>query len=161
MATGKRGLVWQCIGMDKLLRKAGRAPAARTSFNQLVRFAVVGALSNLLGYALYLLITNFGASPKIAVSFLYPIGAAIGFWGNRHITFDHQGNIMSVGLRYLLAHCVGFLINWMILEVFTYQQGFAHQWVQACAIFIVAIYLFLVCKYLVFPDKSSSDKAMP
>lgn len=131
------------------------APARRrTLAAQLLSYAFVGVLSNLAGYLVYLLITYLGAGPKITMSALYLAGASIGFWGNRRLTFAHDEKGMAVGVRYVLAHCVGYLINLCLLYLLVDRFGYAHQIAQAFAIFVVAGFLFLSFKYFVFPDSN-------
>lgn len=124
----------------------------RTSFAQLIRFAIVGIMSNSAGYLVYLLVTFLGATPKITMTLLYGAGAAIGYIGNRNFTFTHKGSFISSGVRYFIAHFFGYLINLTILITFVDQFGFAHQWVQAVAIFVVAGFLFIAFKFFVFTN---------
>lgn len=124
--------------------------APRPLFAQLLRYALVGALSNLAGYLVYLLITHLGAGPKITMTLLYTTGAAIGFWGNKTITFSHQGEGIAVGVRYILVHAVGYLINLALLYTLVDRLGYAHQIAQAFAICVVAAFLFVAFKYFVF-----------
>lgn len=133
----------------------------RSSVSQLFRYAIVGIANNIAGYMFYLLITYLGATPKITMTLLYAVGAAVGFWGNRKLTFAHQGSVLGAGVRYLIAHCFGYLINLAILLVLVDQLGYAHQWVQAIAIFVVAAFLFLAFKFFVFPDRDVSNKEQP
>ena len=130
----------------------------RESVTQLFRYALVGLLSNLAGYLIYLVLTYFGGTPKLTMTLLYGIGAAVGFFGNRSLTFEHQGSIFGAGVRYVIAHCVGYVFNLIILIVFVDKLGFAHQWVQAIAIFIVAGFLFLAFKVFVFPVNSEGTR---
>lgn len=120
---------------------------------QLIRYGVVGMASNLTAYFVYLLITYYGVEPKIAMTLVYVIGATIGFIGNRKWTFAHRGNSTSAVLRYVLAHLLGYLLNFLILFTFVDCLGYAHQWVQAVAIIIVAVFLFIVFKYFVFRER--------
>lgn len=122
----------------------------RKSATQLFRYGLVGIASNLAGYMLYLLITHFGIQPKVAISFLYPTGAFIGFWGNRKLTFAHKGSLLATGARYIIAHGIGYFINLAFLIVMVDKFGYAHQWVQAVAILIVATFLFVAFKFFVF-----------
>lgn len=121
------------------------------SFKQLFRYSLVGVVSNVVGYLIYLILTYMGGTPKLTMSLLYGIGATVGFFGNRSFTFAHQGSIVGAGWRYLISHCIGYLLNLSILILFVDKFGFAHQWVQGAAIFIVAVFLFLVFKVFVFP----------
>ncbi len=125
---------------------------SRASLRQLSRYGMVGIAVNLAGYLVYLLVTFLGFTPKITMSLLYITGAVAGYWGNRKLTFAHRGSVFGSGTRYLLAHGVGYFINLAILMVFVDRLGYAHQWVQAVAIFIVAGYLFVSFKFYVFAD---------
>lgn len=123
---------------------------------QLIRYSLVGVVSNLTIYFVYLLITHLGVEPKTAMTLMYIIGASIGFVGNRKWTFAHRGDPTRAALRYVLAHLFGYLLNFLILFTFVDRLGYAHQWVQAIAIIIVAGFLFIVFKYFVFEKKHSA-----
>ena len=130
------------------------------SFRQVLRYAVVGIANNSIGYLIYLLLTHLGAAPKLTMTLLYCAGATLGYAGNRRFTFAHRGNVMASGQRYLVAHFLGYLMNLAILIVFVDRLGYPHQWVQAAAIFIVAVFLFIAFKFFVFtgPDSMEADK---
>ncbi len=49
---------------------------------QVARYGVVGVISNLLGYLLYLLVTWLWLEPKVAVTLMYPIGAVAAYFGH-------------------------------------------------------------------------------
>lgn len=119
---------------------------------QLIRYGLVGVVSNAVIYFVYLLITYFGVEPKNAMTMVYIIGATIGFIGNRKWTFAHCGNYTSAALRYVLAHLFGYLLNFLILFTFVDRLGYAHQWIQGVAIIIVAGFLFIIFKYFVFRE---------
>lgn len=125
---------------------------------QFFRYGMVGIVSNLTGYLLFLIITFWGIGPKAAMTLLYVVGATIGFLGNRQWTFSHHGTLLGSGSRYFVAHCFGYLINFIILFTFVDVLGFSHQWVQAIAIFIVAGFLFMAFKYFVFPVDNNSER---
>lgn len=129
----------------------------RRSITQLVNYALVGIVSNFAGYMVYLLITCLGATPKITMTLLYGVGAAVGFWGNRKLTFAHKGSLVGAGVRYVMAHCLGYFINLAILIVMVDKLGYAHQLIQAIAILVVAAFLFLSFKFFVFTDLNVSD----
>ena len=113
---------------------------------------MVGAVSNLTIYFVYLLITYFGVEPKAAMTLVYIVGAFIGFIGNRKWTFAHRGASASAALRYALAYLLGYLLNFLILYTFVDRLGYGHQGVQAAAIVIVAGFLFVVLKNFVFRE---------
>ena len=123
-------------------------------FSQLSRYALVGIVSNFAGYMVYLLATHLGSTPKITMTVLYGTGAAIGYAGNRNFTFAHHGSVLDSGIRYLIAHVLGYLTNLFILFYFADTLGFPHQWVQAAAIFIVAGFVFITSKFFVFNNSN-------
>lgn len=129
----------------------------QSSFAQLTRYAFVGILSNLIGYLVYLLLTYIGATPKLTMSILYGVGAAIGYFGHKNMTFAHKGSILGSGVRFIIVHCFGYCINFAILSIFVDKIGYLHQWVQAVAIFIVAGFLFIAFKFFVFTDVNASN----
>ncbi|MDO9213372.1 MAG: GtrA family protein [Methylococcales bacterium] len=121
---------------------------------ELIRYGLVGVASNATIYCVYLLITYLGVEPKAAMTLVYILGASIGFIGNRKWTFAHQGNATSAAIRYVLAHSFGYVLNFLILYTFVDHLSYAHQWVQAAAIIIVAGFLFIVFKYFVFREST-------
>lgn len=120
---------------------------------QLIRYGFVGMISNVSIYFGYLLITYLGVESKAAMTLVYIIGASIGFAGNRKWTFAHPGHFSSTALRYVWAHFFGYILNFLILFTFVDRLGYAHQWVQAMAIVVVAGFLFIVFKYFVFCER--------
>ena len=92
------------------------------------------------------------------MTLVYIIGASIGFVGNRQWTFSHRGNATRAAVRYVAAHLLGYMLNFVILLVFVDRLGYAHQWVQAAAIVVVAGFLFVSFKYYVFFEKKVPEK---
>ena len=122
----------------------------QTTAKQLYRYILVGITTNAAGYCVYLLVTYFGLAPKFAMTILYLLGALMGFFGNSALTFSYQGGKMGAGVRYMLTHFTGYLINLSILIIFVDKVGYPHQLVQAIAVFIVAAFLFIAFKLFVF-----------
>lgn len=120
---------------------------------QIIRFGLVGLLANGLGFLLYLALTHLGLSPKTTVVILYPLGALLGYFGNKQLTFRHRGEWWSSGWRYILVHSLGMLINLVFLGFFVEVAGFPHHWVQLAAIPVVALYVFVAMRWFVFPAR--------
>lgn len=133
----------------------------RGAMGQVLRYGLVGIASNLAGYLLFLLLTWWGIEPKRAMTVLYAAGATIGFFGNRQWAFAHRGSLLAAGLRYGLAHLCGYALNFTLLLVFVDKLGYSHALVQGVAIFVVAGFLFLLFKYLVFPQNGQRESNTP
>lgn len=119
---------------------------------QMLRYILVGIVSNLAGYAAYLLFTLFGAAPKITMSFLYLVGATVGFFGNSKLTYAWEGSLFGASIRYAAAHAVGYALDFAMLSYFVDRLGYPHQIVQFVAVALVAVYLFVAFKHFVFPQ---------
>lgn len=124
-------------------------------FAQSLRYIVVGLSVNILGYLIYLFVTYLGGEPKVTMSVMYGVGVVVGFFCHRNLTFASDGCVIASGIKFLLTHIVGYLINLSLLIVMVDKFGFSHQWVQAVAIVVVAIFLFIAFKFYVFRDVAS------
>lgn len=156
MNMAKQALVWRfsMISDRRLL-------SFKETFRQLFSYALIGVLTNALGYAIYLLLTYLWGAPKITMTALYFVGASIGFFANRRYTFRHDGHIGVTGVRYLLAQVAGYLLNLVLLLLFVDWLGFPHQIVQAIAIIVVAIFLFVMSRVFVFSQSSKESEGVP
>jgi putative flippase GtrA len=123
---------------------------------QLIRYGFVGVLSNAIIFCIYLFLTYLGIAPKASMTFLYAVGASIGFVGHRRWTFLHLGDARNSAQLYLLAHLLGYTLNFLIIFIFVDRFGFDHKWVQAFAVLVVALLLFIVLKYYVFRKEPSA-----
>lgn len=121
---------------------------------QVVRYGTVGLLNNLLGYFIYLVVTWLWLDPKVAVTFMYPIGAVTAYFGHAKYAFTYNGRPSLGVIRYAIAHLIGYGVNMGMLSFFSDRLGYAHQWVQATAIVVVAGILYLLLRYFVFPNRS-------
>ena len=144
----KPDLDWLCWKMIESISQRIKA----LPIKQLIRFGIVGVISNMAGYLIYLLITSAGVDPKITVSLLFPIGTILNFVGNKKWTFGSSGSNLQTGFRHILVFAVGYILNILMLLFFVDYLGFAHQLVQFIAIFVVALYIFVAMKFFVFSN---------
>jgi len=119
-----------------------------------VRYVIVGGATNLLGYAVYILITWRCLGPKTAISLMYPFTAILGFYTHGRLSFLYSGCKLKSMWRYIFSHCVGYGINVGLLYFFSDLLGYAHELVQIFAIMVVAGVLFFLFRYFVFPSKA-------
>jgi putative flippase GtrA len=86
---------------------------------------------------------------------LYAVGAVLGFVGNRNYTFGHSSQLLSTGVRYIMTHGVGYLLNLSIQYIAVDRLGYPHQLAQAVGVCTVAAFLFVAFKYFVFVKRTS------
>jgi putative flippase GtrA len=130
------------------------------TIRQLFSYAVIGILTNSLGYSLYFLLTYFWGAPKLTMTALYAIGSLISFFANRRFTFRHDGRMGATGIRFVIALLLGYLLTLTLQVTFVDWLGFAHQVVQAIAIVVVAIFLFLLSRLFVFAPNKRKNEAI-
>jgi putative flippase GtrA len=123
---------------------------------RMLRWGIVGVASNAVGYLVYLGLTALGVTPKLAMTVLYACGVAIGFAGNHAWAFEHGESVRRTLPRYLLAHALGYALNFAMLWGFHDRLRIAHQLVQAVAIPVVAIVLYLLMRSFVFPSRAAA-----
>lgn len=120
------------------------------TLRQFARYASVGVASNLTLYLAYLGVTALGMGHKLAMTLLYVTGVVVTFVANRNWSFDHDGLAHKAFARYVIAYVLGYLLNLGLLWLGVDRLNLPHQDVQAVAVIVVAISLFLMHKYWVF-----------
>jgi len=124
---------------------------------QFARFAVVGVLSNLSLYGIYILLTRASLQPQVAMSITYLGGVLLAFFLNRYWTFAHRGNNQSALTRYVVVYACGYIINYLMLSTLVDDFGYPHEIVQACLILLLAVGFFLAQKYWVFKIERTTE----
>jgi len=117
---------------------------------QFLRYAVVGLVSNLLLFLIYLLITQRGVGHKTTMTLLYAVGVSLTFVFNKNWTFSHQGHVTKAFIAYMVIYALGYALNLIALFALVDKFGFRHQWIQGFITFILAVLLFTLQKYFVF-----------
>jgi len=124
---------------------------------QFIRYVVVGLASNAVIYLAYIVLTQLGMGPKLAMSLLYVIGVLQTFVFNKKWSFRFEGAATTALVRYLMAYGVGYAVNLLALTLFVDQAQLPHQLVQGVMIFVVAFMLFVAHRYWVFPSNNNSS----
>jgi len=123
----------------------------------LMRYASVGAATNLAGYLAYLGLTHQGVDPKLAMSLLYALVVCLSFLGNRFWSFRHEGDMARAGLRYIFTNALGYVLNLLLLLFFVDFLKLNHAYVQFAAIFVVAGFQFVLLRVFVFSRPEGAD----
>jgi putative flippase GtrA len=130
-----------------------------TARSQFIRYVVVGLASNAVIYFAYLLLTQLGMGPKLAMSLLYGVGVLQTFVFNKKWSFRFEGAATPALVRYLVVYAVGYAVNLLALMLLVDQAQLPHQLVQGAMIFIVAIMLFIAQRYWAFRQTIKSELA--
>ena len=122
-----------------------------STHRQLLRYGITGLISNTVMYIGYVLATELGMGHKTAMSVFYGLNVLQTFTFNRRWTFRHGGGLAGPFLRYVMVYLVGYVTNLAGLFLFVDMAGLPHLAVQAVLIVLIAILLFMLQKYWVFP----------
>ncbi|MCB0354154.1 MAG: GtrA family protein [Bdellovibrionales bacterium] len=132
---------------EKILNRFG---ISHQEFYQLMRYGIVGVISNVSIFCVYLFITYIGVPYKIAMTTLYLLGTIIGYLGNKRWTFGHKGNALMSFLRYIFAYFLGYLLNLSLLIIFVDHLHYPHQLVQFSCLFVMVVFLYTLQRFFVF-----------
>ena len=124
-----------------------------TIAQEIARFGLVGLLSNLCGFAIFILVTHLGVGYKWAMTGLYLFGGVVGYLGNKKWSFDTTTEHRSALWKYCFAYLMGYLINLYILIQLVDRMGYSHIYAQALAVIVVTTFLFLAFKFYVFAER--------
>jgi putative flippase GtrA len=117
---------------------------------QSIRYLVVGAVSNIILYLLYIVLTTLGVGYKVAMTILFLLGVLQTFFLNKRWTFSCQGREKSFFIKYLLVYGIAYFCNYLAMIIFVDDLGYPHQFVQGGMICFLAIILFFSQKFWVF-----------
>lgn len=127
--------------------------------SQVLRFAIVGLVSNGILYVSYLALTEFGMGSKMAMTILYVAGVLQGFVFNKKWTFSHDGDVLKTFAAYISLYAFGYFVNLLILFVLVDMYGYKHQWVQGGAVIFLAGFFFVAQKIFIFKaDKYTESR---
>lgn len=122
----------------------------RRGYGQFRRYATAGILMNSAGYLLFAGVTTLGLSPKLAMTSIYACGVLLNFWLSKKWVFRHDGMWSRTFLAYVLVYLGGYIVNYALIVLFVDNIGWNYLVVQAICIGIVAGFIFIGLKFLVF-----------
>jgi putative flippase GtrA len=122
---------------------------ASIDFRQLVKYYIVGAMINIIGYLLFLLFIYKGIEHKLAASVLYIAGVFISFLLNRTIVFDSNVALHSGLARLALMLLSGYALNISILYLCVDKYSLNPGVIQLFSIALISILFYFANKYFV------------
>lgn len=121
-----------------------------TALRQFSRYVTIGAVTNLLLYGAYLLLTALGIAPELAMTATYIAGVALSFHLNRTWTFESGVPYMRTLRRFMALYASGYAINWLGLALLPDRLGIPHQLVQIVIMGGLVVYFFAMFRVWVF-----------
>jgi putative flippase GtrA len=122
---------------------------------QFALYIIIGLTVNGLGFLFFAARTWLGLSPEFSISILSPVYIVLTFIFNKSWSFNHQGRISTSAIRYLTIYVCCYILNVAVLK-FSGYLGYSHLIMQAVAMSVFALLLFLAQKYWVFRNQGVS-----
>ncbi len=123
------------------------------SLNQFFKFGLLGVTINIFGYLFFLVLTIFlKLSPYLVISFLYPLSILISYKLNKDLTFKQDNsnfNIYQIA-KFIIIYVSVYFLNLVFLYIGINTFNFSPSFIQALAVIVLGIYLFLMQKKYVY-----------
>jgi Predicted membrane protein len=124
--------------------------------NRLFKFGVVGGAATVSYFLLGLLFVNVLCFPPLlGNSLAYALSFVVSYLGQCLWTFEAKsGSHLKMLPRFAIAQGIGLLINSCII-VACMRFGLGYEPSMIVAIFLVPVFVYLVCKFWVFTPRAS------
>ena len=117
-----------------------------------LKFAIVGALSNFVGFCLYLAFTFFPVSEKIIVTALFLLGSCLAIFGNKKFTFSEKEYKKISNSNAALVYFSAYILNIIAHFIFVDWLRLDHRFVQFVCVGVIAIYIYIILRWLATKD---------
>nr|VFJ60792.1 MAG: Putative flippase GtrA (transmembrane translocase of bactoprenol-linked glucose) [Candidatus Kentron sp. FM]VFJ75378.1 MAG: Putative flippase GtrA (transmembrane translocase of bactoprenol-linked glucose) [Candidatus Kentron sp. FM]VFK12901.1 MAG: Putative flippase GtrA (transmembrane translocase of bactoprenol-linked glucose) [Candidatus Kentron sp. FM] len=117
---------------------------------QALRFGIVGVVSNMALYVIYLVLVECGIDSKVVVTVLYVVGLSITFVFNKRWSFSHRGGLDQSVKRYLILYGSLYTLHVIALYILVDVSQFPHALAQACVVIVFVPIVFLMQRFWVF-----------
>jgi putative flippase GtrA len=132
---------------------------ATGGLGRILKFGLVGAANNAVGYGIFVVLSLVGTGHIPAMTVSYVVGMGISFWGNRSWTFSHRGAMWPTVVRFLGANAVGYAVNFAVLNVLVTVTGVPQIPAQLVATAVVAACTFTLMRAWVFRERTARNDA--
>ena len=122
---------------------------------RLFRYGLVGIISNLSLFGVYLILTHFWNYPEIVSGFLFFCGIAGTYIFNRNWSFESHQSHKSGILKYFTAYIVGLFVQLGSLALMFRLLNFPHQVAQLFAVGFAAITIYCILNFWVFRQEDN------
>lgn len=119
-----------------------------TELRQLMRYGVVGTVSNVLLYCVYLLALKTGLTPSASAGLSFALGTVFSFVLNRTWAFKSQGAQSADLFKFLIAYGTGFVFTIIVVGILT--RWMSPELAQVPNIVLTAILIYALLRGLKF-----------
>ena len=127
----------------------------RKGIAQIIRYTTVGAFTNGLAFACYLLLTETRLQPELCAFFVYVLAALAGYLANHRWTFASKAMHRKAMPKFLCAHLTGAACQFLVIAILYRALHIHHQVAQLVSLGSVSIILYILLKHVVFPESQA------
>lgn len=132
-----------------MAERAGWLPAS------LIRYGIVGLVTNALLYGLFVVLIRLGLSAVLSAAVCYAFGITLSYLLNRRWSFESRASHRQDLPRFLLSHGVGFGATMVFISVLT--RWLAPEIAQILNIGLTAITIYLSLRLFRFGQAGEAD----
>ena len=118
---------------------------------------MVGAFTNGIAFAGYLVLTALKLEPELCAFMIYGLAALMGYVANYRWTFASTSMHRKALPRFLGAHLTGAASQFLIIVMLYRVLRMPHQAAQLVSLGAVSIILFILMKYVVFNEDAAQQ----
>lgn len=119
----------------------------------LSRYALAGALNGIVGFATIFALMALGVSPFLSNLAGYALGLSVGFKTSKSFVFRSKGKSAIEGVRFIIAFCLSYLANILILAATLHWLMFPPFLAQAAAVSTYVLVMYVLSYFFVFSNK--------
>ena len=126
------------------------------SFNQLVKYVLIGILGLVVDFGTYWILTDININVEIANMISSTCGIINNFFWNSYTNFKVHNRMFLRFISYFLVGQITTVFTTISLFIFATKLGFSHLVVKVIATIVATLIQFVLNKFVTFRKNSKS-----
>ena len=126
------------------------------SFNQLVKYVLIGILGLVVDFGTYWILTDININVEIANMISSTCGIINNFFWNSYTNFKVHNRMFLRFISYFLVGQITTVFTTISLFIFASKLGFSHLIVKVIAMIVATLIQFVLNKFVTFRKNSKS-----
>lgn len=126
------------------------------SFNQLVKYVLIGILGLVVDFGTYWILTDININVEIANMISSTCGIINNFFWNSYTNFKVHNRMFLRFISYFLVGQITTVFTTISLFIFATKLGFSHLIVKVIATIVATLLQFVLNKFVTFRKNSKS-----
>lgn len=131
--------------------------SVKAESRRVARFGVAGVVNTAVGFAVIFCLTALAVAPHIANAIGYAVGLGLSFALSKYFVFRSRAKTRSALGLFVGCFVFAFILNQTVLYVGIHEFAMRPLWAQAGAVGVYCVSMYMLQRYLVFPETESMD----